>query len=130
VEEGHHARELERLTGLAVQENQARRLLGLIAAYRAHLASTEGVELPLSVAASRWLTERYQPAVEQIPAELRNRLELAEIYHELAEHRYYLAEAAGQEVGNEEALASYLATVLSARPDERTILTDTPAPPP
>jgi hypothetical protein len=129
VEEGHHARELERLTGLAVQENQARRLLGLIAAYRAHLEASEGSEVPLSVAASRWLTERYQPVVARVPDELRNRLELAEVYHELAEHRYYLSEAAGREVGNEEALASYLGTVLSARPDERTILTDEPSQP-
>jgi hypothetical protein len=130
VEEGHHARELQRLIGLAVQENQARRLLGLIAAYRAHLAASEGADLPLSVAASRWLTERYQPVVARIPDELRNRLELAEVYHELAEHRYYLSERAGQEVGNDAALASYLETVLSTRPDERTILTDGPAEPP
>jgi hypothetical protein len=126
VEEGHHARELQRLTGLAVQENQARRLLGLIAAYRAHAEAREGHELPLSTAAYRWLTERYQPVVERVPQELRDRLEAAEIYHELAEHRYYLSLTAGREVGNEEALRSYLETVLSARPDERTILTDDP----
>ena len=42
VEEGHHARELRRLTGLEVQENQARRLLNDIAAFGAYLARVEG----------------------------------------------------------------------------------------
>src|SRR5690606_9887351 len=39
VEEGHHARELRRLTGLEVQENQARHLLNDIAAFGASLES-------------------------------------------------------------------------------------------
>ncbi|OWY60324.1 lipopolysaccharide kinase, partial [cyanobacterium TDX16] len=42
VEEGHHARELRRRTGLEVQENQARRLLGDIEAFRAWLEQEEG----------------------------------------------------------------------------------------
>ncbi len=122
VEEGHHSRELRRLTGLEVQENQARRLLNDIAAYGAHLARTAGSALPQAVVAARWIAEVYEPIVAMIPPELRGRLEPAEVFHQLLEHRYYLSEAAGQEVDNESALRSYLASVLPFRPDERVIL--------
>lgn len=124
VEEGHHARELRRLTGLEVQENQARRLLNDIAAYGAHLARTEGHDVAPAVAAARWLQEVFEPAVARVPAELRARLEPAELFHEMLEHRYYLSEAAGHEVDNQTALNSYLDGVLRFRPDERMITDD------
>jgi hypothetical protein len=121
VEEGHHARKLRRLTGLEVQENQARRLLNDIAAYGAHLGRDLGRELPESVVAARWIAEVYEPLLEQVPAELRDRREPPELFHELLEHRYYLSEREGREVGNEEALRSYVESVLSQRPQERVI---------
>ena len=51
LEDGHHSRELRRLTGLEVQENQARRLLNDIAAFGAYLIRTEG--RPVHIGASR-----------------------------------------------------------------------------
>jgi hypothetical protein len=122
IEEGHHARTLRRRTGLEVQENQARRLLGDIAGYGAWLERDGGAPVPEAVAAARWLAEVYEPIVERIPAGLRGRREPAEVFHELLEHRWLLSEAAGREVDNDEALASYLASVLPGRPDERTLL--------
>ncbi|MFP5326313.1 MAG: DUF4032 domain-containing protein [Acidimicrobiia bacterium] len=124
VEEGHHARELLRLTGLSVQENQARRLLNDIASYGAHLARAERRPQPVAVVAARWLSEVYGPVVDAIPAELRGRLEEAELFHELLEHRYYLSEAAGRDVGTEVALESYVTDVLRARPPEQVLLED------
>jgi hypothetical protein len=124
VEEGHYSRELRRLTGLEVQENQARRLLNDIAAFGAYLAQVEGRPLPTGVVAARWITEVYEPTVEKIPEELRGRLEPAELFHELLEHRYYLSEAAGRDVGTDTALRSYLESVLQFRRDERVLLTD------
>lgn len=121
VEEGHHSRELQRRTGLQVQENQARRLLNDIAAYRAW---HEGAGRPMSeaVAAARWMAEVYEPIVARVPHELRGRLEPPELFHELLEHRWFLSEAQGREVTNDEALASLVTSVLPYRPDERTIL--------
>jgi len=124
VEEGHHSRELRRLTGLEVQENQARRLLNDIAAFGAHLARVQGQPVPQAVVAARWIAEVYEPTVEMIPPELRGRLEPAELFHQLLDHRYFLSEAAGQEVDNQTALRSYLASVLPFRPDERVIFGD------
>ncbi len=124
VEEGHHSRELRRFTGLEVQENQARRLLNDITAFGAFLARVEGRQAPQAVVAARWIAEVYEPIVERIPAELRDRREPAELFHELLEHRYYLSEAAGHEVDNETALRSYLESVLPFQPKERVIFDD------
>jgi hypothetical protein len=122
IEEGHHSRELRRLTGLEVQEGQARRLLNDIASYGAYLARVEGRQLPQAVVAARWIAEVYEPVIEKVPSELRGRLEPAELFHELLEHRYYLSEAAGHEVDNDTALKSYIESVLRYRPQERVIL--------
>ena len=122
VEEGHHVRELRRLTGLEVQENQARRLLNDIAAFGAYLSRVEGRAPPQAVVAARWIAEVYEPVVERIPPELRGRLEPAELFHELLEHRYYLSEAAGREVDNDTAIHSYIDSVLRFRPLERVML--------
>lgn len=121
VEEGHHARELRRRTGLEVQENQARRLLDDIAAYRAWLESTSGAPVPDQVAAARWMAEVYEPLLGRVPPELRTRREPAELFHEMLEHRWYLSEQADREVSNEAALASYLEQVLAPQPPERTL---------
>ena len=119
IEEGHHSRELRRRTGLDVQENQARRLLADISSYHVHLSATEERSVPAAVAAARWLADVYEPTIESIPTELRTRLEPAEVFHHLLEHRYYLSEREGRGVPTSEALADYLDTVLAERPSER-----------
>lgn len=124
VEEGHHCRELRRLTGLEVQENQARRLLNDIASFGARLCRQEGQPRPQAVVAARWIAEVYEPVVTRVPADLAGRLEPAELFHELLEHRYYLSEAAGHEVDNDTALASYLESVLRFRTVEKVLLAE------
>ncbi len=122
LEEGHHARELERMTGLSVQENQARRFLADITSWRAHLNQVQGAPVPQAVAAASWLTEVYEPHVNMIPAELTDRLEPAELFHELLEHRWFLSEQRGRPVETDEALADYLSSVLESRPAERLVV--------
>ncbi|MGY1810282.1 DUF4032 domain-containing protein [Blastococcus sp. SYSU D00669] len=116
AEPGHHRRVLFARTGLHVQENQARRLLADIAVYRAWLQHVEGRPVPEAAAAARWLTEVYEPALAAVPDDLRRRLDDAEIYHELLEHRWFLSEAAGRDVGTEAALRDYVGRVLPAVP--------------
>ena len=95
VELGHHRRELQALTGLDVEDAQARRLLNDIAWFIAH--HDLGRE-DRSVAANRWLTEIYEPAMAMVPPEARAKLEPAEIFHEMLVHRWYLSERAGHEI--------------------------------
>ncbi len=123
VEEGHHRRALQRLTGIVAQENQARRLLRALHGYGAWLASEPGAdELPEAMMAYRWLTERYQPTVEAIPDGLRSRLSEPEFYVQVMEHLWYLSEAAGQDYGLVRATDHYIENVLTGLPDEATVL--------
>jgi hypothetical protein len=118
AEPGHHRRTLLAHTGLHVQENQARRLLADIATYRAWLEQTEQRGVPEAAAAARWLTEVYRPALDAVPADVRRRLDDAEVYHELLEHRWFLSEAAGRDVGMPAAVDDYVDRVLSTSPLE------------
>jgi tRNA A-37 threonylcarbamoyl transferase component Bud32 len=115
VEANHHARELQRLTGLDVEENQARRLLNDLSAFTAH-HGLQGEDR--SIVAHRWLTTVYEPITKLVPAELRGRLEPPEVFHEILEHRWFLAERAGHPVHTVDAARSYIDTVLRGRPEE------------
>ncbi|HMH94501.1 MAG TPA: DUF4032 domain-containing protein [Streptosporangiaceae bacterium] len=116
AESGHQSRELFRETGIAADENQARRLRNDIASFRGYLEQKHGHPVSEAVAAHRWLEEVYDPVVEAIPASLRGRLSPPEIFHEILEHRWYLSEAAGTDVGTTAAARSYFDTVLPAVP--------------
>ena len=115
VEAGHHSRELRTLTGLDVEEAQARRLLNDIARYAAHCGIGQEKR---EIAANRWLTEIYEPLVAMVPRELRGRLEPAEIFHEVLVHRWFLSERAGHEVDIFETARDYIGQVLTRKPDE------------
>lgn len=122
VEEGHHRRLLQRLTGIEAQENQARRLLSALRGYSAWLSQSEGAVLPDAVAAYRWLTERWAPTLERLPAEVRGRLEDAEVYHQILEHNWYLNERVGVEQPLDVAVEDYIDNVAVNATDERTVL--------
>jgi hypothetical protein len=118
AEPGRHRRELLALTGLDVWENQARRLLADIASYRGWLEQAQGRRVPMAGAATRWLREIYQPVMAMVPDDLRTRLDEAEIFHEILEHRWFLSEEAGRDVGTTAAAQDYIAHVLPAVPDD------------
>ncbi len=122
VEPGHHRRRLLMLTGLRAQENQARRMLNDLAGYRAELERIEGRPVPESVAAYRWRADVFEPAVAAVPPDLWNKLQAAEVFHELLDHRWYLSEQHGSDVGLDEAARSYVEEILRHAPDERTLL--------
>ena len=124
VEPGHHRRRLLGLTGLRAQENQARRLLNDLARHRAHLERGARRPLPPSVAAARWLLDVFEPAIAAVPPELFGKRQAAEIFHEILEHRWYLSQRAGRDVGLIPAVESYVDSVLRHAADERTILAD------
>ena len=114
VEAGHHARELEELTGLEVEDNQARRLLADLASYMAHHGLTDRTS-----AARRWRSEIYDAIAAMVPPGLRGRLEPAEVFHQILEHRWLLSERAGREIDIFETARDYVEQVLSRLPEEK-----------
>ncbi len=119
VDAGHHSRRLLRLTGLDAQENQARRLLNDLDSYS---ATHRNPDIDEEMVAHEWLATIFEPVVRAIPRELKGRLEPAEMYHQLLEHRWYLSQNESREVPLAEAVSSYIDTILRARRDEATMI--------
>jgi hypothetical protein len=119
VDAGHHARRLLRLTGLDVEEYQARRLLNDLDSYRLELGLTPADE---EIAAYRWVSEVFEPLIGSIPGDLRHKLEPAQVFHEVLEHRWFLSERAGHDVGLKATMNDYVMTVLAKKPDEESLL--------
>jgi hypothetical protein len=115
VELGHHRRELQALTGLNVEDAQARRMLNDIASFTAHFDL--GRE-DRALVANRWLTTIYEPLMAMVPREARGKLEPAELFHEILVHRWYLSERAGTAVDLFETARDYIEHVLAAKPEE------------
>ncbi|MFT8357521.1 MAG: DUF4032 domain-containing protein [Bifidobacterium aquikefiri] len=109
VDAGYASRKLLRLTGLDVQENQARRLLNDLDAYR---ASTWRQGEDLEIVATDWMREVFEPTVRMIPAEYRSQIEPAQFFHEILTDRWYLAEKAGHDIPMGDAVESYIEHVL------------------
>ena len=119
VDAGHHARRLIRLTGLDVEENQARRLLNDLDQYRIENPRPGADE---EVLAHEWLSRSFEPVVNAIPKHLLGRLEPAEIYHQVLEHRWYMMENQKRDIPAAEAVQSYIENVLVNRREEEAYL--------
>ena len=122
VELGHHRRELQSLTGLDVEDAQARRLLNDMASFIAHYDLGRENK---GIAANRWLTEIFEPIMAMVPVEARGKLEPAELFHEILVHKWYLSEDQDMEIDIFETASHYIDTVLLQKPDE--VLTSAPA---
>jgi hypothetical protein len=119
VDAGHHSRRLIQLTGLDVEENQAQRLLNDLDSFRVKVGLGREDE---EIAAHRWVTERFERVMSEVPTAMRGKLEPAQIFHEVLEHRWFMSERAGASVAFEDAISDYVTTILSAKPDEQAVL--------
>ena len=115
VELGHHCRELQTLTGMNVEDNQARRILNDLASFAAH--QDLGRE-DRHLVAGRWMQQIFEPIMAMVPPDATGKLEPAEVFHEILEHRWYLSERAGHEVDIHETARDYIDQVLTRRADE------------
>ena len=126
VELGHHSREVQELTGMHVEDNQARRLLNDLASFSAHFDL--GREDRMLVA-NRWLTQIYDPVTAMVPEEYRGKLEPAEFFHRVLEHRWYLSERAGHEIDIFDTARDYIDSQLPNLPEEAITAPETPPDP-
>ena len=114
VEAGYHQNRLRDLVGLETEELQAKRLLASFDRFRGR---EKLHTLQMHESAKRWLDEVFYPTVSLIPPELQGRIESAQFFHEVLEHRWYLSEKAGHDVGLDFATLSYIRDVLPMRRD-------------
>ncbi|HRX87244.1 MAG TPA: DUF4032 domain-containing protein, partial [Phycisphaerae bacterium] len=103
-----HRDTLHSLTGLDPEEMQARQMLNEINERRAILSAHENRSIPLSSAAHNWLRETYLPTVQKLLDGLPKSVDPAEIYCQLLEHKWYLSERAGHDVGLAAAIADFV----------------------
>jgi hypothetical protein len=69
-----------------------------------------------------WVTNIFEPTVRAVPRELRAKLEPAQIFHEVLEHRWFMAEQQHRDIPLPEVVESYITNVLRHRPDEDAVL--------
>lgn len=119
VDAGHSHRQIMRLTGLDVEENQAQRMLNDLEEYR---ALSGGGERPLEFVAHEWLTKVFEPTIAMIPREFRGKLASPQLFHEILEHRWFLSQGQGRDVPTQEAVDSYVDNYLRTRRDEKVFL--------
>ena len=111
---GYHTNRLRELMGLETEELQAKRILASFDRYRARESN---LSTNVNEVAFKWLTEIFNPIVNSVPAEHVGRVEPAQLFHEVLEHRWYLSEAAGHDVGLDFACKTYISEVLPYRRD-------------
>ena len=114
VAPNYHSQRLIELMGLETEELQAKRILASFDRFR----SREIEKTPKrEEAAKRWLDEVFYKVVNAVPAAMRGRVEDAQLFHEVLEHRWYLGEKAGRDLGLEFATNEYISKVLPERMD-------------
>jgi len=114
VAAGYHTNRLRELMGLDTEELQAKRILASFDRYRAR---ERNPSTNVNETAFKWLTEVFNPIVNSVPEEHVGRVEPAQLFHEVLEHRWYLSEAAGHDVGLDLACKTYISEVLPYRRD-------------
>ena len=114
VAPNYHSQRLIELMGLETEELQAKRILASFDRFR----SREIEKTPKKEeAAKRWLDEVFYKVINAVPAAMRGRVENAQLFHEVLEHRWYLGEKAGRDLGLEFATNDYISKVLPERMD-------------
>ena len=106
---------LHSLTGLDVQEQQARQMMNEIQQLRATLSESRRRSIALSGAAWHWLQHRFEPLAAELEPTREPDEEPAELYCRLLEHKWYLSEHAAGDVGHEAAAKDFVSR-FGARP--------------
>ena len=103
-----HRDQLHSLTGLDVEEMQARKMMNEIQEVRATISREINRSTPTSVAAFHWLENIYKPSVVQLEPLVNENMTLAELYCQMLEHKWYLSEKAHHDVGHKFATQDYV----------------------
>ena len=66
----------------------------------------------MEIVATDWMREVFEPTVRMIPAEFRSQIQPAQFFHEVLDHRWFMAERVGHDVSMQDAVTSYIKNVL------------------
>lgn len=103
-----HRDQLHTLTGLDVEEMQARKMMNEIQELKATLSQANNRSTPLSVAAFHWLENTFNVVTRSLQPLTGEATTLAELYCQVLEHKWYLSERAQRDVGHQAATQDYL----------------------
>jgi hypothetical protein len=103
-----HKDQIYDLTGLDMEERQARTMMNEIQELRATLSQSGNRNVPLNAAAYHWLENIYQPVVERLKPLIDQNMTIAELYFQVLEHKWYLSERAKRDIGHQAAVEDYL----------------------
>ena len=106
---------LHGLTGLVAGDRQAALIINEVKELRAQVASEQNRSVGQSMAAYKWLGERYQPVTQKLREALGPDEDLTELYCQVLEHKWYLSERAKRDVGLDAALDDYLVVTKQKR---------------
>ncbi len=112
VAAGYHQKRLYEILGLQAEELQAKRLLASFDRYRGRESVPKP---PIHDSARRWLRDVYHHVIEQVPNELQGRVEPSQLFHEILEHRWYLGEQIGKDIGLDNATKDYIEKILPTK---------------
>jgi exopolyphosphatase/pppGpp-phosphohydrolase len=107
--------------GIETEELQAKRLLASFDRYRAR---HENTSMSVTEMAKKWFIEVFESTINRVPAQMRGRVERAQMFHEILENRWYLSEQKGSDVGLEFAADNYVKEILPNRRDSGVDLID------
>jgi len=120
ADRNYHRDQISDLTGMQVEEMQARTLMNEIEEQRARLARERGQAVPLDAAAFFWQEQIFKPLMSALTplAEKRQsrqneadpvlNADPTELYCQVLEHKWFLSERAHMDVGHQVALDDYL----------------------
>jgi hypothetical protein len=103
-----HSDQLHDLTGLGVEEMQARKMMNEIQELKATLSQVNNRSTPLSAAAYQWLENYYQPTITLLQPMIDQQTSPAELYCQVLEHKWYLSEQAHHDVGHQAATDDFI----------------------
>jgi len=116
TDRNYHRRQLEGLTGVSAEENQARKIMNEIQELKATLSRDHNRSTPLSVAAYHWLEHLYNPTLDVLLQLAAGRMTPPELYCQVLEHKWFLSERYQQDVGHTAAAEDYLHKILEGQP--------------
>ena len=114
TDQSYHRHVLHNLTGVVAKDNESRVMVNEIKAIQAMRSRDLDRSFSLSVAAFEWLNERYYPTIKKLKEipNYQDIVEMSEVYCQVLEHKWYLSEQAGHDVGIDISLADFLEKIV------------------